>query len=106
MVGGSTSVCIGHKVSKPITEIKIKAPTEQDEATVRENETLEVLKEKLVIVTSKRNEARTELGFFEKNLSMKDYRPHPENAMSWLGNVHHLHDVDQMVNTKLQNLLK
>ena len=37
---------------------------------------------------------------------MKDYAPHPENAMSWLGYVRQLHDVDQMVKTELQNLLK
>ena len=67
---------------------------------------LKVLKEKLVIVTTERDEARTELEFLEKNLSIKDNIPHPENSMSWLGYVHQLLDVDQMVNTKLQNLLK
>ena len=80
--GGPSSPCIAGKVSKPISEIKIKPPTEQDEATVQENETLEVLKEKLVIVTRERNEARTELEFLKKNLSMKDNRPHLENAIS------------------------
>ena len=85
VVGGPTSVCIGDEVSKPITEIKIKRPTQEDEATVVGNEASEELKEKFVIVTRERNEARTELEFLKKNLSMKDYAPHHENAMSWLG---------------------
>ena len=51
-------------------------------------------KEKFVVVTRERYEARMELEFLKKNLSMKDYAPHPENAMSWLGYVHQLYDVD------------
>ena len=43
---------------------------------------MEKLKEKLVIVTKERDEARTELEFLKKNISMKDYIPHPENARS------------------------
>ena len=57
-------------------------------------------------VTRERDEGRTELEFLKKNLSIKDYALHPENAMFWLGYVHHLHDVDQIVKTELQNLLK
>ena len=82
VVGDPTSICIGDEGSKPITEIKIQPPTEQDEATVRSNEALEELKENLVIVTREKDEARTELEFLKKNLSMKDYAPHLENAMS------------------------
>ena len=51
VVGGLTRVYIGDEVSEPISEIKIKLATEQDEATVRGNEELEELKEKFVIIT-------------------------------------------------------
>jgi len=37
---------------------------------------------------------------------MKDYRPRSENAMSWLGYVHELLDMDQLVNLELKNLFK
>ena len=52
-----SSVCIRNKVSKPISEIKILPPTEQDEVTVRGNEALEELKENFVTVTRERDEA-------------------------------------------------
>lgn len=34
--GRPISPCIGDEVSRPISEIKMKLPTEQDEATIRE----------------------------------------------------------------------
>jgi len=103
---GSSSPCSGEKVNEANANEKIKPPTKPDAATLDANETLEGLKEKLANVTKEKDEARTKLEFLKKNLSMMDYKPRAENAMSWLGYIHKLLDVDDMVNTEINNLLK
>ena len=86
---------------EPVSEKEMKPPTEQDETIVRE---MEKLKEQLAMVTRERDEALAELEFLKKNVGMKDIKPRPEDAMSWLGYVHRLMDVETMVHNEMDNI--